>query len=175
MSVQLAKVARLRTICIVDVARYGEKLLEAGADLLVDRRDPERAIEIIRGVTKGRLRLALDTVGKDTAEKLQQALFKGEGKCHLVGLTGLPNVRAGNVLYHSVPIKAFHDIPKIGESLMTWLERVLLAERLIAPETETAVGGLSGINTALDLLREGTLTGKRIVVPLHKDSLIAAS
>ena len=174
MAVQLAKLAKLRTICIVDVARYGEKLLEAGAELLVDRLDTERAIAIIRGVTKGRLRFALDTVGKDTAEKLQQALSTGEERSHLVGLTGLPKVHVDGVLYHKVPIKAFHDIPKIGESLMTWLERVLLAKKLIVPEIETAVGGLSGINKALDLLREGTLTGKRIVVPLDKRTVIAA-
>jgi NADPH:quinone reductase-like Zn-dependent oxidoreductase len=164
----LAKLAKLRTICIVDVARYGERLLEAGAELLVDRLDPERAIAIIRGVTKGRLKFALDTVGKDTAEKLQQALFTGEERSHLVGLTGLPKVHVDNVLHHKVPIKAFHDIPKIGESLMTWLEWALLANKLIAPEIETAGGGLSGINTALDLLREGTHAGKRIVVPLNK-------
>jgi NADPH:quinone reductase-like Zn-dependent oxidoreductase len=174
VAVQLAKIAKLRTICVVDVARYGERLLEAGAELLVDRLDTERAIAIIRGVTKGRLRFALDTVGKDTAEKLQQALFMGEERSHLVGLTGLPDVHVDGVLYHKVPIKAFHDVPKIGESLMTWLERVLLAKELIAPEVETAVGGLNGINKALDLLREGTLTGKRVVVPLGKRTAIAA-
>ena len=145
--------------------------MEAGADLLVDRLDTERAVSIICGVTKGRLRFALDTVGKDTAEKLQQTLSKqedGSGRSHLVGLTGLPNANDNGCLHHKVPIKAFHDIPKLGDSLMTWLERLLLAERLICPETEIAVGGLSGINKALDSLRKGTSTGKRVVVPLDK-------
>jgi D-arabinose 1-dehydrogenase-like Zn-dependent alcohol dehydrogenase len=145
--------------------------LEAGADLLVDRLDTERTIAIVRGVTKGRLRFALDTVGRDTAEKLQKTLSNGEDggqRAHLVGLTGLPKSHVSNVKHHRVPIKGFHHIRKIGESLMTWLERLLLAERLVAPEIEIAVGGLSGINQALDALREGSITGKRVVVPLNE-------
>ena len=141
--------------------------MEAGADLLVDRMDIGRAVTIIRGVTNGQLRFALDTVGKDTAGKLEGALGGAENRSHLVGLAGLPKVKAENVVHHNVPLKAFHDVPKIGESLMTWLEKLLLAERLIAPQVELAVGGLNGINKALDQLRNGTVNGKRLVVPLQ--------
>jgi NADPH:quinone reductase-like Zn-dependent oxidoreductase len=173
LALQLAKLSGLRTIAVVDVARYGEKLLAAGADLLVDRyHDIERTVAIIRGVTNGHLRFALDTVGKMTAEHLQQAL--GTEQSHLVGLTGLPKVAAEGVRHHKVPIKSFHDIPKIGEALMEFLERLLLSKRLIAPEVETAGGGLSGINKALSLLRDGTVTGKRLVVPLEQRTAIAA-
>jgi hypothetical protein len=90
----------------VDVARYGEKLLNAGADLLVDRFDTERAITIVRGVTNGQLRFALDTVGRETAEKLQKTLQSEQS--HLVGLTGIPKVTSKGVTHHKVPIKAFH-------------------------------------------------------------------
>ena len=148
--------------------------MEAGADLLVDRLDTERAIDIVRGVTRGQLRFALDTVGKETAGKIQNAIGGAEHKSHLVGLAGLPKVVAENVLHHNVPIKAFHDIPKIGESLMTWLERLLLAKRLIAPQIQTAVGGLSGINEALDQLRQGAVTGKRLVVSLQRHTAVVA-
>jgi NADPH:quinone reductase-like Zn-dependent oxidoreductase len=159
--------AHLRTICVVDVARYGESLMTAGADLLVDRIDTDRAVAIIRGVTRGQLRFALDTVGTDTAGRLQEALSSSGNKSHLVGLGGLPKAKAENVLHHQVPLKAFHDVPKIGESLMTWLEKLLLANRLITPQVEHTVGGLDGINRALDRLRNGTITGKRLVVPLQ--------
>lgn len=169
VALQLAKLCKLRTICIADVARHGEKLLEAGADLLVDRHDTGRAIAIVRGVTKGRLRFGLDTVGRDTAEKLQECLstIAEDGrKSHLVGLTGVPKVPAENVVLHKVPLKTFHDVAEVGESLMVLLEKLLLARRLIPPEVETATGGLNGINEALDLLRKGTISGKRVVVPL---------
>ena len=172
VALQLAKLSGLRTIAIVDVARYGEKLLTAGADLLVDRLDTERAVAIVRGVTNGKLRFALDTVGRQTAEQLERTL--GNERSHLIGLTGLPKVAAEGVLHHTVPIKAFHDIPEIGETLMVWLEKLLLTNRLIAPEVETAVGGLRGVNKALSLLREGTVTGKRLVVPLDNRTATAA-
>jgi NADPH:quinone reductase-like Zn-dependent oxidoreductase len=166
IALQLAKLSGLRTIAIVDVARYGEKLLSAGADLLVDRLDTDRAVAIVRGVTNGQLRFALDTVGRETAEKLQQTLRREES--HLVGLTGVPKVAAEGVTHHKVPIKAFHDVPRVGEALMVWLEQLLLTQRLIAPDVETAVGGLSGVNKALSLLREGTITGRRLVLPLEE-------
>jgi D-arabinose 1-dehydrogenase-like Zn-dependent alcohol dehydrogenase len=172
VALQLAKLCGLRTIAIVDVVKHGEKLLAAGAELLVDRVDTERAIAIVRGVTNGRFRFALDTVGRETAEYLQRAL--ANERSHLVGLTGLPKTASEGVAHHRVPIKSFHDIPKIGETLMVWLEKLLLTKRLIGPEVETAMGGLSGINKALRLLREGTVTGKRLVVPLNQTTAIAA-
>jgi D-arabinose 1-dehydrogenase-like Zn-dependent alcohol dehydrogenase len=170
---QLAKLAKLRTICVVDVARHGERLLQAGADLLVDRYDTERAISIIRGVTKGKLRFGLDTVGRDTAEQLQKTLCtdNDDGRTsHLVGLANIPKTKTPGIMNHKVPIKVFHDISTIGDSLMTWLERLLLGEKLRGPETETAVGGLGGINEALDVLRTGAVSGKRLVVPLEKSA-----
>jgi NADPH:quinone reductase-like Zn-dependent oxidoreductase len=174
VALQLAKLARLRTICIVDVARYGESLLEAGADLLVDRLDTDRAVAIVRGVTGGRLRFALDTVGRDTAVKLRETLSSSGDRSHLVGLSGLPKIHRENVLHHNVPLKAFHDVPEIGESLMIWLEKLLLAQKLIAPQVELAVGGLSGVNQELDKLRNGTVTGKRLVVPLQEQTVKVA-
>lgn len=142
--------------------------MQTGAvDLLVDRIDEDRAVAIVRGVTKGQLRFAIDTVGKDTADRLQDTLSGGGRSSHLVGLTGLPKEKDPDVTHHAVPIKAFHDVPTVGESLMSWLEKLLLANKLIAPRVEVAVGGLSGINKALGQLRDGTVTGKRLVVPLQ--------
>ena len=176
---------------MVDVARHGARLLQTGAvDLLVDRLDTERAVAVIRGVTGGRLRFAIDTVGRETAGHLQAALqadsFSSSSssfssalpsdqqkKAHLVGLTGLPKTPAENVVHHKVPIKAFHDVPPIGEALMTWLEKLLLARRLAAPPVETMIGGLSGVNQALDRLRDGSAGGKRLVVAMDAPAVAA--
>ena len=218
ITIQLAKLAGLKVICVADVARYGSKLYHAGADVLVDRRDPERAVEIIRGVTDGKLRYALDIVGRETATLLQGALHDATpaatttttaaaavattttatttttttdneaketnaeaqsqpsqptdetalGKSHLLGLTGLPKVqdqKAGFV-YHTVPIKLFHLSPPIGEGLVTWLEDLLSSGTLKLQETVHMDGGLEGINAALDTLRDGSVSGKRIVVSI---------
>lgn len=174
MALQLAKLIGLRVICVADVVRHGSRLIDLGADVLVDRQDPSRAVEIIRSVTNGRLRFSLDTVGKETATLLQGALQKPEGgkEAHLVGLTGLPIARLPGVRYHSVPIKVFHRVPALGESTMRWLEQLLVAKGLEPPNIALADGGLEGINEALDRLRNGTVSAKRIVVPIGNKSTI---
>lgn len=162
--------AGLRVICILDVEKNGERLLKHGADLLVDRHDTARAIAIIRGVTKGKLRYGLDTRGKESATLLADALeLSAEndiGQAHLVGLTGLPKEAVKGVMYHNVPIKAFHEAPELGEAMMVWLEKLLDMGMLLTPDMETAEGGLLGINDALDRLRDGSVNGPRIVIPL---------
>ena len=167
-ALQLAKRAGLRVICVADVAKNGERLVELGADVLVDRLDTERAIKVIRGVTGNRLRFAFDTVGKETAAQLQAALageVNGQ-QSHLLGLSGLPATGKQGVVLHAVPIKIFHDVPIVGETIVTWLEELLLSKTLSMPHIEIAQGGLAGINNALDQLRSGIVSGKRIVVPV---------
>ena len=177
MALQLAKLTGLRVICVADVVRHGSRLIDLGADVLVDRQQPSRAVEIIRSVTKGKLRFALDTVGKETAAQLQESLqiSKGDKQAHLVGLTGLPKVRLPGVKYHSVPIKIFHSVPALGEITMSWLEQLLVVKGLEPPNVALADGGLEGINEALDRLRNGTVSAKRIVVPIGKKSTIESN
>ncbi|KAL8663531.1 MAG: hypothetical protein Q9168_008082 [Polycauliona sp. 1 TL-2023] len=174
-ALQLAKLSGLKVIAVADSVRHGSRLVDLGADILVDRQDPARAIEIIRSVTKGRLKFALDTVGKETASHLQEALQRsakqgGGREAHLVGLTGLPKTRLPNIRYHNVPIKVFHHAPIVGERAMGWLEELLVAKTLIPPEVQIAEGGLKGINGALDQLRNGSISGKRLVVPIDSSS-----
>lgn len=168
MTLQLAKLAGLRVICVADAVRHGAKLLASGADLLVDRHDTNRAVEIIRGVTGGKLRYAIDIVGKDTAALLEKTLDLS-GHSHLLGLTGLPKERQAGIRYHTVPIKLFHTAPTVGESMVRWLEDLLQSKTLTLPEIVLAEGGLEGINAALDLLRSGSVSGKRIVVGLDSE------
>lgn len=156
----------------MDVARSGERMLKYGADLLVDRIDSARAISIVKSITKGRLRFGLDTRGKESATLLAQAMLQaqnvgGERRAHLVGLTGLPKEPTTGVVYHTVPIKAFHEAPELGEGLMLWLENLLDEQLLGTLDIEIAEGGLEGINGALDRLRDGSVNGPRIVVPLR--------
>ncbi|CAI7568597.1 unnamed protein product [Penicillium pancosmium] len=169
ITLQLAKLAGLRVICVADVARHGTKLLQLGADLLVDRQDTERAVEIIRGVTGGKLRYAIDIVGKATATLLERTLERS-GQSHLLGLTGLPKERDPGIRYHTVPIKLFHEAPAVGESLVCWLESLLQDGTLSLPDIVRAEGGLDGINAALETLRDGSVSGKRIVVDLGAHS-----
>ncbi|CAG8391286.1 unnamed protein product [Penicillium salamii] len=165
IALQLAKLAGLRVICVADAARHGAKLLQSGADLLVDRQDPERAVEVIRGVTDGKLRYAIDIVGRETATLLEKTL-NPDGHAHLLGLSGLPKEQISGIQYHTVPIKLFHTAPAVGEAMVCWLEDLLHSTTLTLPEIVHAEGGLEGINAALETLRSGSVSGKRIVVDL---------
>ena len=169
-AIQLAKLIGLRVIAVADLTRHSKRLFDLGVDVQVDRQDPRRAIEIISNATDHDLRFGLDTIGKETAAHLQETLerSRGDKQAHLVGLTGLPKDRLRGIKYHSVPIKVFHSIPSIGEQIMDWLERLLLENRLKPPDIVVASGGLEGINGALDQLRSGTVSRKRIVVPINK-------
>lgn len=168
-AIQLAKLIGLRVIAVADAVRHGARLSDLGVDLLVDRHDPPRAVEIIRSVTKGELRFGLDTVGKETATYLQESLQRStDGRVsHLVGLTGLPKIKLPGIKYHKVPIKIFHSVESVGEKAMDWLEKLLVDDVLVVPEIALADGGLEGINEALDKLRSGAISGKRVVVPIE--------
>ncbi|OQO14333.1 hypothetical protein B0A48_01209 [Cryoendolithus antarcticus] len=163
---QLAKLAGLKVAAVADLAKGAQRLNELGVDLLVDKLDEKRAVEILKGVTGGQLRFGFDAVGNDTATRLQEALQQNSSgaKSHLLGLTGLPKQVATGVVHHKVPIKVFHENAAVGEALVEWLEELLIAKSLKLPEVEVAEGGLAGINDALDRLRSGTVSGRRIVV-----------
>ncbi|RDW77727.1 putative zinc-binding dehydrogenase protein [Coleophoma cylindrospora] len=170
-AIQLAKLAGLKVVAIIDVARNGARMLKYGADILIDRYDTSRAVEIVKSITGGRIRFALDTRGKESSASLAQVLQSSEDgkRAHLVGLAGLPNEPVAGVVYHSVPIKIFHEAPVVGHALMLHLERLLDQGLIYTPDIELADGGLDGINAALDRLRNGSVNGPRIVVPLVHD------
>ena len=166
---QLAQLAGLKVILIVDLAKHGAKLIYRGGRVLVDGHDPARALAVIRALSGGRLRFAIDTVGKDTAGHLLEALAAPvEGsqlRSHIVGLSGLPKTLKDGVIGHNVPIKIFHEVPLVGSTMMAWLEE-LLDGGLVLPEIDVAEGGLGGVNDALDRMRRGEISGRRLVIPL---------
>lgn len=74
---QIARLAGLRIVSVVDSAKHGLRLSCTEAvrsDLIVDSHDPERAIEIVKANTGGRARFGLDTIGKESAKHLCRAL-----------------------------------------------------------------------------------------------------
>ena len=172
VAVQLAKLAGLKVVCVADVANTGAILTELGADVLIDRHDHKRAIEIIRSVTGGKLRFGFDAVSKKTAGYLEEALQQSPNgqRSHLLGLAGLHKQTPPGVTHHDAPMKIFHEVSNVGEQISRWLEKLLLAKHLKLPEVDVAKGGLAGVNNALDRLRSGEVSGQRIVVPVNGKS-----
>lgn len=190
MASQLARLVGLRTILVVDTAKHGNLLSSRPgyrADFVVDSKDPERAIEIIRAVTDGGVRFGIDCAGKVTAGHLLRCLSSpgenhgsevgSEGRSeppspadsviqpygtHLIGLTGLPK-DTGDVTQHNVPVKVFHDVPEVGNAIVLWLERLLEQRLLDPPQIIGTVEGLEGVNDGLDRMRKGEVSGGRLV------------
>ncbi|KAK3348768.1 chaperonin 10-like protein [Lasiosphaeria hispida] len=198
ITIQLAKLAGLKTIAVVDKAKHGLRLANHKSmrtDLLVDSHDPQRAVDIIRGNIKGKLRFGIDTRGKESATSLLQALSPGNVatappvsrdassagdsppsppatphdstllSAHLIGLTGLPKqTPPEGTLFHTVPIKLFHEVPAVGEALVGWLERLLANGLVSPPEIIDVEQGLGSINKGLDRMRKGEISGGKLVV-----------
>ncbi|KAH6609296.1 alcohol dehydrogenase -like domain-containing [Trichoderma cornu-damae] len=188
ITVQLARLAGLKVVTIVDTAKHGLRISGCSAqrpDLLVDSHDASRAVDIIHANVGSQLRFALDTRGRDSAAILLEALTRQKRLAdappsppdtprepkrqtsHLVGLTGLPKEAAPEgIAYHTVPIKIFHSVPAAGEALVLWLER-LLEQGLIKPPPIVGVeSGFDGVNKGLDRMRAGEISGGRLVVDL---------
>ncbi|KAM0455192.1 hypothetical protein ACHAO4_004068 [Trichoderma viride] len=189
ITVQLARLAGLKVITIVDTAKHGLRISGCSAqrpDLLIDSHDTDRAVDIINKSVGSQLRFALDTRGRDSATVLLEALTRQKRlndappsppqtprglktqMSHLVGLTGLPKETAPEgIAYHTVPIKIFHSVPAVGEALVLWLER-LLEQGLIKPPPIIGVeSGFDGVNKGLDRMRSGEISGGRLVVDLR--------
>ena len=168
LTIQLAKLAGVRTIAIADAVKRGGLLVASGTDALVHRQDTAEAQAIVRSVTQGRLLFGVDTVGKESAKLLQEVLTPQDTRrAHIVGLTGLPKDSPAGIVQHKVPIKLFHEHARLGEKVMTWMEDLLRDGKLILPEVEIyADRGLGAVNGALNKLSSGKMQSQRIVVNL---------
>lgn len=184
LTVQLARLAGLKIATVVDTSKHGLRLSNHALirpDLLVDSHDPQRAVAILQSQIGDSVRFGIDTRGKDTAASLLEALTKSSRlppsppatprassgrNAHLIGLTGVPKQIPEGVVAHSVPIKLFHEVPAVGRALVGWLER-LLEKGLVSPtEIIDIEEGLSSVNTGLDRMRRGEISGGKLVVRL---------
>lgn len=92
---------------------------------------------------------------------------KGSALSHLVCLAGSPKVRAPNVRVHAVPVKLFHVNEELGCVLSYWLYHSLKSGAVVLPETQVVDGGLEVVNSCLELMRRGEISGSRLVVKLR--------
>lgn len=164
-------------------------------DLLIDRTNLEYAERDLSKLVPGSLRFAIDTVGGETASWCQNVLAartssrysspnadtvespkpaeqasRGGGSklSHLVVLAGGPKSKCPNVQVHNVPIKLFHANRRVGGHLSKWLFELLDNGILRPPEVEYVDGGLDAINAALGRLKEGSVSGRRLVVRVKR-------
>ncbi|KAH0489804.1 hypothetical protein TgHK011_001302 [Trichoderma gracile] len=191
IAIQLAKLGGLKVVGVADLGSHKELLQSLGTDVLVDRSDLDQAKRDIKRLTPGSLRLAIDSVGPESAEWCQQVLAErassrycrpgqetptnpspvdpaarggGSKLSHLVALEGGPGTHNSNIQVHAVPIKLFHTSPYVGGHLSKWLYELLDTNKLQPPEVEFVPGGLAAINGTLERLRQGKTSEKRLVI-----------
>lgn len=160
-------------------------------DVLIDLSNLDQAKRDIKRLTPGSLRLAIDAVGPESAEWCQQVLAErtssrycrpghetptkplpvdaaarggGSKLSHLVAMSGKPGTYNPNIQVHTVPIKLFHTSPYVGGHLSKWLYELLDTNKIQPPEVDFVPGGLAAINGALETLRQGKMSGKRLVI-----------
>lgn len=181
----MAKLAGLHVICVTDIAKHGIRISSLSStdkqrpDVYVDSHDTDRAVEIIRTITSGSLRFAIDIRGRDTATLLLRALRQEDSDgervgdkerqhSHIIGLTGLPKGDPPQgTRYHTVPIKLFHEVQQVGETLMQWLEILLSKGELVAPDVVGVQEGFEGVNAGLEKMRRGEVSWGRLVVRIR--------
>lgn len=161
------------------------------ADVLVDRTDLELAAKQVHLHTQGNLRFAMDMIGKETSAWCQTVLAsspsyqptsqepdttsflngnsaqKTTPERHLVCLASSPKVREPGVRVHQVPVKLFHESEDLGCVLSYWLYHSLKSGAVKLPEAQIVEGGLDVVNSCLELMRRGEISGSRLVVKLR--------
>ncbi|KAF2147666.1 oxidoreductase [Myriangium duriaei CBS 260.36] len=156
---QLARLAGLRTILVIDTAKHGRHLTDEPAykaDLVVDSKNPTRAIEIVRAVTLGSLRFGIDCVGKTTAAQLLQCLasVSADDRARLVSST---RSDSGSSTPSSSP-------PSPADSAVAPLDAHLIGLTGVPKET----GDVHSHNVPVKIFHEIDEVGQEIVLWLER-------
>lgn len=161
---QLAHLAGYRVVATASPRNHA-LLRSLGADAVVDRRDPE-AEALVRAAAGAGLRYALDTVSPDTAEACARLLPAG-GK--LVCCAGGPREGAlpEGAESRDVFLGNKHDTAEgrdLVRHMIAVLERLMEDGSLRPNATEIVEGGVGAVVPALKRLKEGKVSGAKVVV-----------
>ncbi|CEI59993.1 hypothetical protein FVEN_g8202 [Fusarium venenatum] len=187
IAIQLSKLAGLKVVGVANLEKHRQLLESLGTDILIDREDLAAASQEVNQLLPGRLRFAIDTVGSSSAEWCQNVIIHNRSQTagttttdldhstgysrdeesrrgHLVVFTGKPKTSHPEVKIHRVPVKLFHTHERIGTYLSTWLHELLDGSFIQLPRSEIIDGGLGSINGALERLKNGDVSGSRLII-----------
>ena len=174
LAIQFAKLSGYTVITTCSPRNF-DFVKQLGADLVFDYRDPE-APKAIREYTKDGLKLVFDTIGvKDAIKFCDSALSTqgGEYVTLLVDKIDRENVNSRWVIGYTTLGEYFKygqwEFPEVPEDFeyaaKFWdITQPLLAEGKIKPHRPKVVaGGLKGVAEGLRLLKEGKVSGEKLV------------
>ncbi|KAL4864554.1 chaperonin 10-like protein [Aspergillus spectabilis] len=173
MAIQLAKIYGLSVVAVASIGNF-EYVRQAGADVVLDRNEPEEVLRRVEEWTRGRLRLAFDAVGPVTARLCARALRKDTHTASvLVALAGISRDAAEDPDFRTlslptVKVKLFHNDPAFGTRLLKELTTYLGDGRLKPPRISVLSGGFDAVNLRLTKLRNMEVSGKKLVIRVHE-------
>ncbi|RUS32127.1 GroES-like protein [Jimgerdemannia flammicorona] len=154
-AIQLAKLSGYTVITTASPHQHAY-LQELGADVVIDRSDPE-AVTKIREITRGRLRYAYDTISSATADLAAQALDQ-EHESHLAVIAGAPTGSYPKV----------KEANSFGVSFYEELGELLAAGVLRPNRYEVLPNGLAGIPEGHARLAAGKVSGVKLVARIDE-------
>ncbi|RUO96425.1 chaperonin 10-like protein [Jimgerdemannia flammicorona] len=166
-AIQLAKLSGYTVITTASPHQHAY-LQELGADVVIDRSDPE-AVTKIREITRGRLRYAYDTISSATADLAAQALDQ-EHESHLAVIAGAPTGSYPKVKVHNVVSGVIYreEANSFGVSFYEELGELLAAGVLRPNRYEVLPNGLAGIPEGHARLAAGKVSGVKLVARIDE-------
>lgn len=163
---QFAAMSGLRVVTVVGSSTKGLSLA-LGAEVAISRdgKTEEEVLAEITAATGGaEITLAADLVGGSTAAQCLKAVSATETvQFAPLNFMSKDQVVPENVTAHTVEMKRY----VLDESAVVYsdeLNRLLNAGEVVLPEIHVIEGGLDAVPGALDMLKNGTMKGKKLVV-----------
>lgn len=137
-----------------------EAALGAGASRVVDPSEPDAAKTLARSAPQG-IAAVVDFVGSSRTFDFANAVIGKGGRMVIVGLYG----GSATLPLPLIPIRAVTIAGSYVGSLKEMNALLDLARRGVLPELPLTRHALPDVNTVLDSLRQGRITGRAIVQP----------
>ncbi|PQE14706.1 zinc-binding oxidoreductase protein [Rutstroemia sp. NJR-2017a BBW] len=153
LGIQFAKLAGYNVITTASPHNH-ELVKSRGADAVFDYKDPSSASKI-REFTGNKLRYAWDANGDDASAKYCAEALSSEAGGHY-GTIGL-----------NKPVR--DDIKTTGTIMYTWFnltEKLVAEGKVVAHPAKVGNGGLEGVLQGLDDMKNGKVSGQKLVYNL---------
>ncbi|KAJ5280553.1 Protein TOXD [Penicillium angulare] len=181
LAIQYAKLSGYNVIATCSPHSF-DLVLGLGADIVYDYKDPKSAAEVHK-YSDDKLKLAVDCIGSQASGKFCEEVISTSGGdyCTLVRV----KLERPDINYHWVlAYTCFGEPVKMGEIAIPALPEhkanaekfAVLAEGLLAEEklkthpSRVGKGGLNGVLDGLDLMRNGKVSGEKLVYNVEETS-----
>ena len=166
MAIQLAKISGYRVFAVAGMqnAAYLQNL---GAEIVVDRWEPEKAIAVAAEL---HIAVGIDCVGEQTSTYAVRALHPGGTLVYLVKGPDMVVAEQAQIEVRDVLIKRFHEDAAYGQSLMDYISHCLSCGAVRPVRYELVHGGFEFVESALSKLKSQVMSGRKLVIKVDKSN-----